>query len=153
MALIRRKTVRSWLGSPVPADPRITSGGELMKLISTAEQRGFSRRGKDLCPREQEIFALLPYLYEGSPEASWMCLVVQVGEWLPPAGSRPDVAFGRLDITLADFDSLRRAKRRQRDQLLHWTAWLAAKAGAVLASGAETQRCEPNPKTSGAEAD
>lgn len=87
----------------------------------------FNRKARDLHPRSHDTYALLAYLYEGSPEASWMCLVIQVSDWLPPTGSRPGVAFGRLDITLADFNTLRRAKRLQRDQLLRWTAWLASR--------------------------
>ncbi|GAA2860027.1 hypothetical protein Acy02nite_56170 [Actinoplanes cyaneus] len=137
----------------MPADLRVVSNDELRELISTAEQRGFSRTAKDLHPRGGETFALLPYLYEGSPEASWMCLVVHVDDWSPPPGSRPQVAFGRLDIALVDFNSLRRARRRQRDQLLHWTAWLAFKGRPVPAGGAETQRHELGPETDGAETD
>ncbi|MCA2216269.1 hypothetical protein [Jidongwangia harbinensis] len=148
---IKRKAVQSWLGWPVPADLRVVSNDELTKLISTAEQRGFSRQAKDFHPRGQEIFALLPYWYEGTPEASWRCLVVHVNDWNPPTGSRPEIAFGRLDIALADFNALRRARRRQREQLLHWTVWLAYSRGAVRASGAETQRHEADPKTGGAE--
>lgn len=146
--------MQSWLGWPVPADLRVVSSDELTKLINTAEQRGFSRTAKDLHPQGGETFALLPYLYEGSPEASWMCLVVQVNGWNAPPGSRPEVAFGRLDIALADFNSLRRARRRQRDQLLHWTAWLAfSPSSTVPASGAETQRHELGPGIDGAETD
>jgi hypothetical protein len=145
--------MQSWLGWPVPADPRVVSSDELTKLISTAEQRGFSRTAKDLRPRGGETIALLPYLYEGSPEASWMCLVVHVNDWNPPPGSRPEVAFGRLDVALADFNSLRRARRRQRDQLLHWAAWRASKRRTVPAGGAETQRHELGPETGGAETD
>jgi hypothetical protein len=99
-----------------------------MRLIKVAEQRGFSRTAKGLHPGSHDAFALIAYLYEGSPEASWICLVVQVGDWQPPAGLRPDFAFGRLDVAVADFKSLRRATRAQRDQLLHWTAWLAFRA-------------------------
>jgi hypothetical protein len=135
---IRRTTVQSWLGYPVPADLRVVSSEELTTLISTAEQRGFSRTAKDLHPRGADTFAVLPYLYEGSPEASWRCLVVHVDDWNPQVASRPEVTFGRLDIALADFDSLRRAGRRQRDQLLHWTAWLASKRRTPPASGADT---------------
>jgi hypothetical protein len=80
--------VRSWLGWPVPADPRVAPGDELMELIETAERRGFSRTANDLRPRSQDSFALLPYLYEGSPEASYMCLVVQVRD-LGASGRRP----------------------------------------------------------------
>jgi hypothetical protein len=150
---ISRRSVQSWWGLPVPADLRVVSSNELTKLISTAGRRGFSRTAKGLHPQGGETFALLPYLYEGSPEASWMCLVVHVNDWNPPPGSRPEVAFGRLDVSIADFNSLRRARRRQRDQLLHWTAWLASKCGTVSASGAETQRHELGPDTGGAETD
>jgi hypothetical protein len=145
--LLKRKSVLSWLGWPVPADPRIASGDELMKLISTAQQRGFSRKAKSLHPRSRELFALLPYLYEPSPEASWMCTVVQVSDWLPPPGSRPEVFFDRLDIALADFNSLRRAKRLQRDQLLHWTAWLAYHPRAASPGGAAAHRPETSATT------
>ncbi|GIE34537.1 hypothetical protein Ait01nite_075820 [Actinoplanes italicus] len=130
--------MQSWWGLPVPADLRVVSSDELTMLISTAEQRGFSRTAKGLHPQGGETFALMPYLFEGSPESSWMCLVVQVNDWNPPPGSRPEVAFGRLDIALPDFNSLRRAGRHQRDQILHWTAWLASKRGAASGSGAET---------------
>ncbi|MFG1990967.1 hypothetical protein ACGFJ7_13430 [Actinoplanes sp. NPDC048988] len=135
---IKRRSAQSWWGLPVPADLRVVSSDELTELISTAEKRGFSRTAKDLHPRGGETFAVLPYLYEGSPEASWMCLVIQVNDWNPPPGTRPEVTFGRLDIARTDFDSLRRARRWERDQLLHWTAWLASKRRPVPADGAET---------------
>ena len=57
---IRRTTVQSWLGYPVPADLRVVSSEELTTLISTAEQRGFSRTAKDLHPRRADTFAVLP---------------------------------------------------------------------------------------------
>ena len=134
----KRRTVQSWFGWPVPADLRLVSSDQLMTLISTAQQRGFSRTAKGIHPRGGRTFGVLPYLYEGSPEASWICLVVDVNDWTSSTGSRPEVAFGRLDVALADFNSLRRAGRRQRDQLLHWTTWLAFKSGAVPRSDAGT---------------
>lgn len=140
---IDRASMQSWLGWPVPAELRVVSGDELTSLARTAEKRGFSRRATHIRPRGDDTISLLPYLYEGSPEASWTCLVIHVGDWRPPAGSRPEVTFDRLDIALVDFRSLRRARRRQRDQLLHWTAWLAARPRTVTGHGAETTRHEP----------
>ncbi|GIE96447.1 hypothetical protein Ari01nite_39120 [Paractinoplanes rishiriensis] len=128
----------------MPADLRLVSSDELVTLISTAKRRGFSRTAKGLHPQGGETFAVLPYLYEGSPEASWICLILHVNGWTEPPDSRPEVTFGRLDIALADFGSLRRARRRQRDQLLHWTTWLAfSRSQTVPAAGAETQRHQP----------
>ncbi|AGL18614.1 hypothetical protein [Actinoplanes sp. N902-109] len=144
--------MQSWLGWPVPADVRVVSGDELLKLISTAEQRGFSRKAHDLHPRDDKSFALLAYLYEGSPEASWMCLVVAISDWTPPPGRHPGMTFGRLDVAVADFASLRRAGRRQRDQLLHWTAWLASSHATRSRPGPETGSAETGgAETGGAE--
>jgi hypothetical protein len=70
---------------------------------------------------------VVPYRYEDSAEASWMCLVVHVGDWSPAAGARPELTFDRLDIALADFKSRRRATPRRREQLLQWTVWPASR--------------------------
>jgi hypothetical protein len=138
----RRRSVRSALGWPVPADPRIASSDEMTNLVNRAEQRGFSRQTEDLHPEGREIFAVLPCWPESTPEASWRCMVVRVDDWNPPTGSRPGAGIAlvrRLDVTLADFAALRRARRRQRDQLLHWMTWLATNPRTVRSSGVESQ--------------
>ncbi|GIG93147.1 hypothetical protein Pen02_80830 [Plantactinospora endophytica] len=98
---------------------------DLTRLIDTAERRGFSRKAKHVRLDEASTYGLLAYLYEATPEPSWMCLVIQVDGGLTQAAYRPEISFGRLDVALADFATMRRAKRPERDQMLHWMAWLA----------------------------
>lgn len=64
-----------------------------------------------------------------------------------------EAAFGRLDIALADSNTLRRAKQSQRDQLLHWTAWRAFHPSAASTTGTEAQRPGSGTEPGGAETD
>jgi hypothetical protein len=40
----------------------------------------------------------------------------------------PYLSFTRLDVATRDFKRLRRLRRRESDQLLHWLAWIASRA-------------------------
>lgn len=128
LQLRSRGLIRSWLGWPVPPDMRIVSAQELAVLVEVATRLGFSRKAKDLEPREGVVYGLLAYHPENSPEPSWMCLVVAIEGEIAQEKIKPIIMFGRLDVRLSDFSALRRARRAERDQLLHWFAWKAYEA-------------------------
>lgn len=118
--------VQSWFGWPVPRSVRVASRKEIVMLRDLAIGRGFSRKGDGLDLENGQTFIIIPYLPESSPEASWMCLVLEFPHSINlEIGARPQCSFSRLDVSRADLNSLPVVKRKARDQLLHWMAWEA----------------------------
>ena len=119
-------SVVSGLGWPVPAAVRIVNSERVMKIVTTAHENGYSRKGRGLDLDRYQWHAVVPYLWEASPKPCWMCLVVS---FLHPVdvefGVRQECKFARLDISVEDLDSLPVAGAQVRDQLLHWMAWEA----------------------------
>jgi hypothetical protein len=125
----QRTATTSWFGCPVPSPARLASRAELEALVSGAQRVGFSRTAKGLDPDDSDEYVLISHLPEPSPVPSIICRVIRV-----PAGftiaspERPDLRFALLDVPLQDFKRLRRMRRREYDQLVHWLAWLAARS-------------------------
>ncbi|MBH5336703.1 hypothetical protein IHE55_18770 [Streptomyces pactum] len=120
------RTVQSALGWPVQSAVMMATPEKMSALIKTASESGFSRKGKGLNPQKGHTFAIIPYAPEPTPIPSWMCLVIEFQHGMQlDNGIRPKFHFGRLDISKKDIKDLPSAKRRTRDQILHWMAWQA----------------------------
>ena len=127
----RAATVRSRFGWPVPQVAKVVSPGEISALVKTAEGAGFSRKGVGLEVREDWRYYLVPYLPEPSPRPCWMCVVVGVMDFTTMADAeRPEPRYARLDVATEEFPGFRDAAVAERDQLLHWVLWDAAKGAA-----------------------
>lgn len=126
MGMWRKKTAVSRLGCPVPRIAKVASPREISMLMDAASF-GFSRKGKGLVVQEGWRYYLLPYLPESSPVPCWMCVVVAVKEPAKTGAERPQVHYSRLDVAIKEFRRLPNAAAAERDQLLLWVAWDAAK--------------------------
>ncbi|EDY47396.1 hypothetical protein [Streptomyces clavuligerus] len=121
--------VSSWFGIPVEAGVKTVPITGMRELVAAANRRGYSRKGTGLDLEGSQRFALIPYLPENSPEASWMCLVAAFPHSFTLAvAERPRCTFGRIDVSTVDFESLPSADSATRDQLLHWMMWEAYRA-------------------------
>jgi hypothetical protein len=116
------RAVSSWFGWSVRPRVAIASRDQLTSLISTATRRGYSRLGVGLDPDDGHTFVVVPVLYEESPSPIWICYVVGLVHGLEPRlAQRPQfTTTSRLDVSPSDLSALGSARRRQRDQLLHW---------------------------------
>ena len=124
----RRKTVLSHWGQPVPQVAKAVSFNDLAKLVEVATIRGYSRVASGLEPQAGWNYFLVPYLPEPSPEPAWICLVVGVENIPAPEGVvGQEIRFARLDVDVSVFEGLGDASVWQRDQLVHWLAWRAAR--------------------------
>lgn len=107
------------------------SPGEISSLVSIAEGAGFSQEGVGLEVREDSRYYLVPYLTEPSPRPCWMCVVVGVKDATTMADAeRPEPHYARLDVATEEFQGFPDAAVAERDQLLHWVLWDAAKGAA-----------------------
>lgn len=112
----------------MPATARLVDRAKLEGLIANAERTGFSRTAKGITPDESRHYIVMPYLLESNPAPVWICMVIGVPAALViDVAERPHLSFARLDISLRDFRKLRRLRRWESDQLLHWLSWEASK--------------------------
>lgn len=127
-AFWRSRFVRSRLGWPVPRIAKVVSAQELSSLIADATKSGYSRKAKEVQVRAGTYYYLIPYLLESSPEQCWMCFVIAVANLNKvESAERAELRYSRLDVAIARFRDLSNASVGQRDQLLHWVLWDAAK--------------------------
>ena len=123
-----RWKVYSWWGWPVPRVVKSPTSRQLRDLIDTAADSGFSRKARGLEVKDGGTYYLVPYLFESTPANCWICIVVAIeSRSSPEGGGRPSISYARLDVSIDRYRRLPRASRRQRDQLLHFMAWEAAK--------------------------
>lgn len=128
MRLWRQGTAMSRFGWPVPRIAKAVSPREMSMLLDTANSSGFSRNGKGVVVQKIWSYYLLPYLYESSPVSCWMCVVVVVKKSTNTTGAkRVELHYARLDVATEEFRRLPNAAAADRDQLLHWVLWDAAK--------------------------
>jgi hypothetical protein len=120
---------RSRFGWPVPRIAKAASPREMSILIETANCSGFSRKGEGLTVQKGWRYYLLPYLHEASPASCWMCVVVAVEKSTNTTNAgRIELQYSRLDVATKEFRRLPNAALVDRDQLLHWVLWDAAKS-------------------------
>lgn len=127
--LWRKGTASSRFGWPVPRIAKAVSPREMSMLVDAAKSSGFSRKGKGLAIQKDWRYFLLPYLQEPSPAPCWMCVVVAVKKSTKTTDAeRVEPYYSRLDVAIEEFRRLPNAAVSDRDQLLHWVLWDAAKS-------------------------
>lgn len=124
-----RAPVYSWHGWPVRKVALVRSPEKMRELVATARESGFSRTANGIDLETAVTFAIFPYLPESSPVESWICLVASFNHPVESmGGKRPQVGYSRLDIASSDFENLPMARRKVRDQLLHWMVMEASRS-------------------------
>lgn len=131
MRLWRKRMATSRFGWPVPRIAKVASPREISRLIDAA---GFGsvRRRKGIPVQEGWRYYFLPYWPEACPVRRWKCVVVAVKEPAENGIERVQLHYSRLELTAEEFQRLPDAAAVERDQLLHFIAWDAAKYGGVM---------------------
>lgn len=107
----------------------MVSDRKLRDLVDAAEIADLGWYANDITLQGNDLYVLLPYLYEEKPVPNWRCRVFAISDGMTAEIGEPKrIGYGRLDVSPGDFQRLPIASRKEERQLVHWLGWQAASA-------------------------
>ncbi|MEO3767748.1 hypothetical protein [Streptomyces sp. B5E4] len=114
------------------------SSSELQELIREAQENGFSRRARDIQIEPDRDYVLIPFLFEPTPAAAWICSILHLPRDLQKLHSKaPSAERNTIDVSVRRYRKLSRLSAADKNRAIHFTAYMLRRYEQRKVSGSD----------------